>query len=92
MRSTSTTRCPEDHLVRKVGAVLDLSWVHAARRAVLVAARPPLDTPELTIAVLGCAAPARVRGRRRPASRRRLHPSLILALLRGGRNAIRTVA
>lgn len=36
---------PEDHLVRKVDAVLDLSWVHAELAPSLLPGRPPFDRP-----------------------------------------------
>jgi hypothetical protein len=32
---------PDDHLVREIAAVLDLSWVRAC--VLLLAARPPVD-------------------------------------------------
>ena len=34
---------PEDHQVRRIAAVLDLSWVHARTGAALFSDRPALD-------------------------------------------------
>ena len=36
---------PDDHLVRKIGALLDLSWVYAEARTLLLGDWPPLDRP-----------------------------------------------
>jgi hypothetical protein len=33
----------DDHLVREIAAVLDLSWVHSELEPLLLAARPPVD-------------------------------------------------
>jgi hypothetical protein len=38
---------PDDHLVREIAAVLDLTWTDPAHRCLLVATRPACRNPEL---------------------------------------------
>jgi hypothetical protein len=43
---------PDDHRVREIAAVLDLSWVHTELAPLLLAAWPPIDRPVLMIRML----------------------------------------